>query len=224
MKKLVIAIAAAALFSTAHAEAEKKAYFEFGVGKSSVDVSTKTYSGTALGVTYTNAKADLDFEDPTTYGFEIGTANFLGTPLRVGFGVATLDLKFERASGSGTIATGAGTVTLSGSATAADFRGIGVSFDNDVKIYMVNAYYDIKTDGAIKPYIGVGFGLTDIENAKDQETTLALHAGLNYDLKNNMYVGGKFSHYKVSGMTDKLGVQYDDTSVNYMGVVLGVRF
>jgi opacity protein-like surface antigen len=224
MKKVLIALVAAAVLPSAYAETEKKGYLEFGVGKSSVDVSTQTYSGTALGVTLTNAKANYDYKDPTTYGFEVGVANFLGTPLRVGFGVTILDLEFEKASGSGTITTAAGTVTLSGSATAADFRGIGLSFDNDVKVYLVNAYYDIKTEGAIKPYVGFGLGLTDIENAKDKETTLAVHAGLNYELQNNMYVGGKFSHYRISGATDTLGVQYDDTTVNYVGVTLGVRF
>ena len=223
MKNILFLLLLAAAPITFAADA-KKGYFEFGVGKSSVDVSTKTYSGSAGGVTYTNAKADFDYKDPMTYGFEIGVANFLGTPLRVGFGVAALELELEKATGTGTIATGSGTVTLSGSATAADFRSIGVSFDNDIRIYMVNGYYDFPTEGKIKPYVGLGFGLTDVQNAKDKEFTLGLHAGINYELADNMYIGGRFSNYQVSGITDKLGVQYEDTTVNYYGVLLGVRF
>jgi opacity protein-like surface antigen len=223
MKNILFLFLVATVSTTSVAD-EKKGYFEFGIGKSSVDVSTKTYSGSAGGVTYTNAKADFDYKDPTTYGFEIGISNFLSTPLRIGFAVATLDLELEKATGTGTIATGSGTVTLSGSATAADFRGIGVSFDNDVKIYMVNGYYDFASEGKIRPFIGAGVGLADVQNAKDREFTLGLHAGINYDLGNNMYVGGRFSNYQINGITDKLGVQYEDTSVNYYGITIGVRF
>lgn len=224
MKKVCFALPMLVASSLTLADSEKQMYFEFGLGQSSADVSTKTYSGTTGGVTYNNFRADLDYEDATTYGFEIGANNFLGTPLRVGFSLAQMDLNFEKATGSGTIATSQGTVNLSGSATAADVRGIGLSFDNEVKVYTVNAYYDFDSNGNLSPYVGVGFGLTDVENAKDDEFTTALHLGFNYDLGNDMYIGGKYTRLSISGITDKLGVEYSSTDVNYMGLTLGVNF
>jgi len=69
-----------------------------------------------------------------------------------------------------------------------------------------------------------GVGLTDIENAEDRQFTYAFHAGLNYDLTKEFYVGAKYARYMVSGPTDKLRLQYEDISVNYFGVQLGLRF
>lgn len=227
MKKtlLAIAISAATVGTSAYAADDKNVYVELGVGKASVDVSTKTYSGSVAGITFTNAKANYEYEDATTYGLEIGVSKFLGTPFRVGFGVATLDLKFERATGTGTIGTGLGNVTLSVSGTAEDFRNIGLVFPNRrVKMYMANGYYDFPTSGNLKPFVGAGLGLADVESAQDQEFAFSLHAGLNYELGNNMYVGGRFSHYRVAGITDNLGVKYEPLGVNYFGMTLGVRF
>lgn len=224
MKKLLAVALLTTLPAIGVAADNKNGYFEFGVGKSSFDVSTKTYSGASGGVTYSNFKGTFDYDDPTTYGFEIGSANFLGTPLRVGFGIAAMKAELNKATGTGTVTTGDGTVNLAVTATAADLRGIGVSYDNDVRIYGVNAYYDFPTNTAVKPFVGFGVGLADIENGKDKEFTWALHAGVNYDLTKELYLGAKVSRYTVSGPTDSLGLTYEDIDVTYYGLQLGLRF
>lgn len=223
MKKLLV-IALASLATSAVMAQEKPYYFEFAVGKSSADVESNSYSGSASGITYSNAKIDLDYKKATTYGFEIGQSKFLGTPLRVGFGVSSMKLKLEKATGSGTVSNGSTTVNFSASATASEIRSVGITFDNDVKVYGVNAYYDFDLKSAFKPFVGVGVGLADIEYAKDKEMTYALHLGANYDINKDFYVGAKASRHIISGPTDTLGLTYKDVNVTYVGVQLGVRF
>jgi opacity protein-like surface antigen len=223
MKKLLV-IALASLATSAVMAQEKPYYFELGVGKSATDVETNTYSGSASGITYSNAKIDLDYKKATTYGFEIGQSNFLGTPLRVGFGMTTMKIKLDSATGSGTVSNGSTTVNFAGTATAAQIRSVGITFDNDVKVYGVNAYYDFDMKSAFKPFVGVGVGMADIQYAKDKELAYGLHIGVNYDIDKDFYVGAKASRHIINGPTDTLGLTYKDINVTYLGVQLGVRF
>lgn len=223
MKKLIVMVLASLATSAVMAQ-EKPYYFELGVGKSSADVETNTYSGSASGITYSNAKIDLDYKKATTYGFEIGQSNFLGTPLRVGFGLSTMKIKLDKATGTGTVSDGTSTVNFAVSATAADLRGVGLTFDNDVKVYGVNAYYDFDMKSAFKPFVGVGLGMADIQYAKDKELAYSLHIGANYDIDKDFYVGAKVSRHIINGITDTLGLTYKDINVTYVGVQLGVRF
>jgi len=226
MKKFLIAIAATTtLCITAQASAnEKNGYIELGIGKSSFEPETKTYSGTVSGYTYTNAKATLKYEDPTYYGFEIGVSKFLGSPLRVGIFYTTMDADFKSATGTGTLSDGTTTVDFSATVSAADARGIGVNFDNTIKLYGVNAYYDFNAGSAFKPFVGVGAGVADIQNVKDKEFAIGLHVGFNYDLTKEFYVGGRISAFRISGPTDLLGLQYEDVTVTNAGLQLGLRF
>jgi opacity protein-like surface antigen len=217
---LTIVSAMALAGNAAHAN-EPSFYVEGSLGQASVsDVKTESYSGTTGGLVITNLQATVDYDSPTYLGFEIGVLKPISLPIRVGFGFTSFKLKLDSAKITGTVD---GT-NFSGTATRSEVLGAGLDFDNRVKIYSLNAYYDFETNSAFKPYIGVGLGMTDIENAKDNEFTSSVHLGLNYDIDKNVYLGAKYSRYFVSGPQDELGIKYKDVDAQSFGLTVGYRF
>ena len=69
----------------------------------------------------------------------------LSENIRMSLSYADLDMVFEAANFSGTVSGGGTTLSVSGRATAADYRSIGLTSDNDAQSYMLNLYYDFKT-------------------------------------------------------------------------------
>lgn len=226
-KSLTVATTAAVLsiFTNSISAAEPAYYFEAGIGKSMLsDVKTKSYSGTASGLTFTNLRGTIEYDDPTYLGLEFGAIKPGGIPLRIGFGYSQFKAKFKKGTGSGTVTDGVRTVDFSIPVTRADLASVGLDFDNRIKIYSVNAYYDIETQGSLKPFVGAGIGFADIQNAKDKELTYSLHLGLNYELNKTAYVGARLGWYRTSGPTDKLAIDYEDVTTTTAGVVLGFKF
>jgi opacity protein-like surface antigen len=89
---------------------------------------------------------------------------------------------------------------------------------------MANAYYDIKNASAFTPFIGFGVGMADIKNAKDNEFAWSASVGGKYNIDKNMYLGLKGSYTSVSGITDKIGLEYKDMDAYSAHALLGYQF
>jgi len=130
------------------------------------DVETDTYSGSSGGITWTNVKAEIDYDNAFTLGAEIGVSDFGVNNLRVGVGAKRLEAKLSSVELSGT--TTDGTTTLTGPAKFSrdDVNSIGADLDNTIALYSVNAYYDFDVHEKITPFGGeflVGAGAQSMQ-------------------------------------------------------------
>ena len=222
MKKLFIAAAVAVISSGAMA-ADLKPYIEGQLGWSSADdVETKAYNGTYAGIAY-NGRIKVETDSSLSGGVEIGLKNVGVENLRLGasYNRAQYDMSSVKAVGSlayhGTTYAGSVDVT---SALRAD----GISFDNSANLYMLNAYYDIKTSSPFTPFVGVSVGLADIEHAKDNEFAYGASAGAKYNFDKNLYLGLKGSFTRINGIKDELGLEYEDIDLWSAHALLGYEF
>lgn len=208
-----------ALSSTASAA---DIYIEGALGFYDADVTTKSYSGVSGVVNVNDLSADLNYDIDPALGFEVGVR--VAPQIRVGLAYSKLKLELSDARINGSISDG--TTTFSGpvSVTDEEFDSIGVSFDNDVDVWLVNGYYDFKTKGNLKPYVGAGIGRVKIENAKSSEMGYGLSLGANYEINKNFYAGLRGSYVRVTGPTDEIGLEFDDIDLTSVQVLLGYKF
>ena len=166
MRKILLLLA---LISSSALAADLKPYIEGQLGWSNLnDVDTKAYSGSIDDVTVTQATAKIKYDNSVSGGFEIG-ANHVGIEnLRIGVSFNRMKFDMEKVTGSLALSTSSASLETTGDITEA-VRSLGVDLDNSVKLYMANAYYDIKNASAFTPFIGFGVGMADIKNAKDNE-------------------------------------------------------
>lgn len=225
LKNLYLASAMPVIFTSSLAFAEIKPYIEGQLNYVNPDdVSTNSISGSVSGITYTNARLVIEHDSDTTPGFEFGFYNFNNSNLRLGFSYMKPSIDLDTSTLSGTITDGVTTLTGAVGITSADYKTVGLDFDNDVKQYMVNAYYDFNSENNFKPFVGVGFGLADIDNAEDKEFTYAGTLGARYYISENTYVGGKFSYSTIEGPKDKLGLTYEDIDFYTSTFTVGIEF
>lgn len=186
-----------------------------------VDGTTSASAGGFNAVVNGEAEYDADI----AFGAEIGIRKIANTGFRVGASFTSFQADLEQINLSGALSFN-GNVIAAGSGTfsADQVEAAGVSLDNDVKAYSINAYYDFDMDTKIVPYIGVGVGLADIENANDNELMLSGFAGVNYMLTDSLYAGGRASYHRVNGPNDSFGISYDDVTAYSVGVVMGYNF
>ena len=119
---------------------EKKYFFEANLGRYELNtVHEKSVSGSVSGITFTNWGADKEFDADNAVRLELGLN--LSENIRMSLSYADLDMVFEAANFSGTVSGGGTTLSVSGIATAADYRAIGLTSDNDAQSYMLNLYY-----------------------------------------------------------------------------------
>jgi len=220
MFKQILATAVATCVSTSVFAGNM--YIEGQLGMHNADVSTSSYSGTAAGITFTNVKADMDFDTATSMGIEFG-ANMTDN-VRLGYAFSTMNLDFSSATISGTATDGSTTISGSGTINKSEFPSIGSTFDNKVKLFEAKVYYDFKGTGSTTPFIGAGIGFADIENAEDMELALSITAGANFDISDSVYFGVNASLTSIQGPTDELGIGYEDISVTSGRLVVGKRF
>ena len=200
-------------------------YVEGQMGAATVkDVDTITYSGSAGGYTFTNFKGTVEYKNAFAYGAEVGMSNVMGSPFRVGLSYAGFKAEVNKISGSGTVAYGGNTYNLSATVTRSQINSGGTNFDNQVNLYMANAYYDFSTGTPLRPFVGVGVGVADIEHATKNQLALSATVGAQYDLTSNVYVGGKLIGYRVNGPKDELGVEYKAIMAGAALVSVGMRF
>ena len=224
MKKLAILLFTFSLLGLQTVNSEEF-YIEGQVNYNQVDdVDTKTYSGTAGGLTFSNLKASNEYDSDIGLGFEVGAKNVSNSNLRIGLSYNESKIEFKKTTGSGTVTDGTTTVNFSVSATKAELASIGLSFDNDIKSYSLNAYYDLETNGTFTPYVGVGLGQVDIENANDKELSKSLYLGGRHSIDDKMYVGIKGAYTMIDGPSDKIGLTYDDITQKSLSVIVGYNF
>ena len=187
------------------------------------DISTPVYSGSGGGLTFSNFKASISYDRSTSFGFELGYR--ISPGIRVGFGYSSFSLDWNAINGSGTISDGSSTINLSTTVRRSQISGAS-TLDNKVKTYMFNGYWDLleNPDSSFIPYLGYGFGQTNMSNVAKNSNTLAMMIGANYNLSENSYVGAKFTRYIVKGPTDKAGVKYQDIEADAISVTYGFRF
>ena len=220
MKKLVILLFTFSLLGFQSVKSEEF-YIEGQVNYNQVDdVDTKTYSGTAGGLTFSNLKASNEYDSDIGLGFEVGAKNVSNSNLRIGLSYSETKIELTKLTVSGTVDGVAG----SASYTPAQVSAVGVSFDNDVKSYSLNAYYDLETNGTFTPYVGVGLGQVDIQNANDKELSKSLYLGGRHSVNDQMYVGLKGAYTMIDGPTDKLGLTYDDITQKSLSLIVGYNF
>ena len=204
---------------------EKKYFFEANLGRYELNtVHEKPVSGSVSGITFTNWSSDKEFDTDNAVRLELGLN--LAENIRMSLSYADLDMVFEAANFSGTVSGGGTTLSVSGRATAADYRAIGLTSDNDAQSYMLNLYYDfyLQKVNNLRPYLGVSLGEVDISNAKSDESARSLIAGISYDINSNLYLGLKYIHSKIDGPTDMLDIEFEDLDITSTHVTLGYRF
>ena len=223
MRKTLILLAL--ISSSAFAAADLKPYIEGQLGWSNLnDVDTKATNLPIIDPITASATAKIKYDNSVSGGFEIG-ANHVGIEnLRIGVSFNRMKFDMEKVTGSLALsAPGATIEPITGDITEA-VRSLGVNLDNSVKLYMANAYYDIKNASAFTPFIGFGVGMADIKNAKDNEFAWSASVGGKYNIDKNMYLGLKGSYTSVNGITDKIGLEYKDMDAYSAHALLGYQF
>ena len=219
MKKLVILLFTFSLLGLQTVKSEEF-YIEGQVNYSQVDdVDTSSYSDT-INSQVIVGKLTNEYDSDIGLGFEVGVKNVSNNNLRIGLSYSETKIELTKLTVSGTVDGVAG----SASYTPAQVSAVGVSFDNDVKSYSLNAYYDFETNGTFTPYVGVGLGQVDIENANDKELSKSLYLGGRHSIDDKMYVGIKGAYTMIDGPSDKLGLTYDDITQKSLSLIVGYNF
>ena len=224
MKK-IITFLFAIFFAPSISFAVPKYYIEGQINYTQVDdVDTNTFSGSTGGLTFTSFRATLDYDSDIGYGFEFGVSGlFDNDNLRFGLSYIKNEIEFKKATGSGTVSNGSTTVNFV-SADRSDANSVELSFDNDVDVYSLNGYYDFNTVKGFRPFLGVGLGQADIQNAKDKELAMSFYAGGRFSINENAYVGIKGTYTRVDGPEDHLGFKYDDITAHAITLSVGYQF
>ena len=224
MKKLLIAAVVAA-FSTGALAADLKPYIEGHLGYAKLkDVDTEAFSGSVGGGTAT-LSAKGEFDNSFAGGVELGVGNIGASNFRLGASYTRMDFDMEKVTGTLTTSGVSGVANGTYSADITSYiRDAGISLDNRVNLYMANAYYDFKNESSFTPVVGVGMGMADVQNAKDNEFAYQGVIGGKFDIDKNMYLGLKGIYTKVNGITDELNIKYKDMDAYSGQVLLGVNF
>ena len=217
MKKSLLT---ASLFILPLAAQAAGGYIEGQVGYGYIDdVDTKTYSSIETG----SVKASLDYDPDVAFGLEIGIRDFESQNVfRLGLAWNRLKADLDKAS----VKISGGTVIgpVSGKASSSELKAAGLDFDNDVDVYTVNAYYDFPVKMAFKPYLGLGVGVADIDNAKDTERAIIGIIGGRYEISDGVNLGIKYQYIDVDNFKDDLGIKYDGASAQMISATLGMDF
>jgi opacity protein-like surface antigen len=167
MKKLLITVVFATV-STGALAADLKPYIEAQLGYAKLkDVETESFSGSVGGGTAT-LSAKGDFDNSFAGGAELGVGNIGASNFRLGASYTRMDFDMEKVTGSLTTTGVSGVANGTYTADITRYiRDAGISLDNRVNLYMANAYYDFKNESSFTPFLGVGMGMADVQNAKD---------------------------------------------------------
>jgi opacity protein-like surface antigen len=97
---------------------------------------------------------------------------------------------------------------------------------SNTNTFLANAYYDFDIGAALVPYVGVGIGGYKMNTAKDAEFAWQLKAGANYNINNNVYIGGRAAFTRLSGATPADAPTYslEDFNSYSLNAVLGYNF
>ena len=192
-----------------------------------------------IGASYSRAEIDLNqlsllANGTTTFVDNVGaTAGSLNAN-------GQIDLNRGGISGSGTgtvVDIDGNTASISGSFsyTNAQIQSGFVTEKNNIlnglkkniKLYMVNTYYDFTNSTPFTPYVGFGLGMADINATKDKEFAYSAIAGAKYNFNPNFYLGMKGSFTRVNAPTSTaLGAEIglEDIDLKRADAVIGYEF
>jgi opacity protein-like surface antigen len=230
MKKLLITVAIGAISSGALA-GDLKPYIEGQLGYARLnDVDTKTLNVSGTNFTAA-AKLNMKYDSDATYGGEIGFRDILIPNFRIGASYSRSEFDFKdatlSASGTATINGTSYSASGSGTVTRANLGSLASELDAKINLYMLNAYYDFKNSSQFTPFLGVGIGLADIKNTKDNEFAYSASAGGKYNINDNLYLGLKGSYVRVNAPTvrvDSVDVALEDVDLWKAEALLGYQF
>jgi len=199
---------------------QAQGYIEAQVGYTFVDdVDTNEYSSVETGT----VQGTLDYDSDMGYGLEIGMRNFeAANVLRMGLAWNRFGADLDKASIN--ISGGTEIGAISGSASSSELKSVGLNFDNDVNVYTANFYYDIPLKSGFTPYLGLGFGVADIDNAKSNEFAVIGIVGGRYAMSNGTYLGMKYQYIDVADFEDELGIEYEGAGAHMVSATLGMEF
>ena len=220
MKSIIVAGLLFAVPTVAYAQDDGTlpiSFAEVSLGISFIPtVRTKTYTvdgdfGTATG------HIDLNYGTGLTAGAEVGILG--GLFPKIGFSISYdyIQARFDHGLIVGTLNGDPGSISFNRN----DVTSIGLSLDNDVHVVAGNVFYNPWDDGAIHPYLGVGFGAAIISRA-DTEFALTTTAGVRADISDDVYVGVRYRYYYITGPTTDLGIRFDAVSNHSVMAILGV--
>ena len=191
------------------------------------DVSSNTLSAASThnGIT-TSASVSVknEYDSETAAGVEFGFS--VSDNSRIGFAYTRPDFELDKITLTGTLTDGTTTLTDAGTFSRDQLATVGPidTFDNEVRLFTMNYYYDFDLSSEIKPFLGFGVGIANIENAKDNELALSLHGGAKYYLDDKVYLGGKASYSQIQGPTDGFGFKYGDIDYYTATLAIGYEF
>jgi len=191
------------------------------------DVSSNTLSAASThnGIT-TSASVSVknEYDSETAAGVEFGFS--VSDNSRIGFAYTRPDFELDKITLTGTLTDGTTTLTDAGTFSRDQLATVGPidTFDNEVRLFTMNYYYDFDLSSEIKPFLGFGVGIANIENAKDNELALSLHGGAKYYLADKVYLGGKASYSQIQGPTDGFGFKYEDIDYYTATLAIGYEF
>ena len=208
--------------------ADMKPYIEAQINYHNPDdVSSNTLSGASThnGITTSGSiKIVNEYDNETAAGVEFGFS--VSDNSRIGFAYTRPDFELDKITLTGTLTDGTTTLTDAGTFSRDQLATVGPAdtFDNEVRLLSMNYYYDFDLSSEIKPFLGFGVGIANIENAKDNELALSLHGGAKYYLSDKVYLGGKASYSQIQGPTDGFGFKYEDIDFWTATLALGYEF
>ena len=223
----------AGIFSTNLVSAEIKPYIEGQINfynpddvqSNNIGLGSLTSGSTTLSA---SASIENEYDTDTVGGVEFGIK--LDKNSRVGFSYSKPDFELENITLSvgATLTDGTDTIGRGASRKFSRAQLATVApadtFDNEVKLYSFNYYYDFDSTTDIKPFLGLGIGLADIKNADDKELMYSFHGGARYFIADNTYVGAKASYSTIEGIKDGFGITYEDIDLYSGSLVLGIEF
>lgn len=203
------------------AELSEKNYFEAQIGVLSIDdVKSKSVTTVEAGT----INGSLDYENATSYGLEYGyRLNPTESGFIVSFAWVQADAKLDSLSGS--VSGGTQVPPISGKIPPSTLDSIGFDFDNmNANIFSGNVYYEFILDEKFRPYLGLGWGQANIDNAKDKENALIWTIGGRYAITDKIFAGLKYQYFNIDGPTDELGIKYKDLKIQNISATLSYSF
>jgi len=223
MKKIILTLVLA--FSFCQFVYSAEAYVEGSIGQAFIDDVSATILPSATGFN-TAIGVESEYDSGLAFGGEFGFTNlFPGSNIRMGLGITSFEAELETLTVSTTGLTFGGAV-ISGSLTVTrdQLLAVGADLDSDVMILGLNTYYDLSKNTDFIPYIGIGFGFADIEDAEDKEFATSFMLGGRYMITDNAYIGVKGAYHYILAPTDELGIDYDDVTAWSINATLGIEF
>lgn len=190
------------------------------VNKSSLSESLVFKPYVAMNLFYGREKSKLEVSSSEKKSYHVSD-NVPG--LALAFGTRISDFRAELA--------------LQGHAEISD-KIIDGAVKNKMQTYagLLNAYYDIPTGTALKPYVGAGIGLAhhkatltdDVIKYHNSDWSVAwqLAVGLNYTLTDNWVadLGYRYTDYGKVNIVKENGVNYKSDDIRVHNVTLGLRY